>query len=288
LSNIIIPGETKPENDGFAEIVSETPAPDLIGIAESLQLLENRPAQPKPSWLEKALVNVGGLNKFGEPNFRAVWGQSELKHAWGQQRLKYPATRVNEQELLGHDIHNANGTIHFVKGTKLPNLKPGSFLVPRYKKRQAEIGMPFWIIERWFDVTEVFQAKGFHETLREAWEKEARWDFDEETGLRVDNMGPFPSRGVYEHFFTVKTPDFKTRPISEDVIDIIAMTLEVESGVASGREYKILLHNLLEKKREQAKKPFLELQEKINDAFNSPLLAGDAQVSVPSTFELGE
>ena len=283
MSNIIIPGEEK-LNDGLAEIIGEKPAPDLLGIAQQHHLMDNASPGPVPEWVNKALLRAGGTNKFGEPNFRAVFGQTETTFAWGQQRLKYPAVNINESELLGHDIHNANGTVHFVKGSKIPSkLRPGSFILPRYRKVKKEIGLPFWIIERWFDVTEIFYpTKYFFLPLHEAWEKEIRWDYDEETGQQIDNMGPFPARGVYQHFFTVKTPDLKYRPIDEDVINIVAMTLEAERQVASGREYSLVLKELIEKKQAKEREPFERLREKIEDAFNTPRILGNASVTVPS------
>lgn len=281
MSNIIIPGETEPT--GFAEIVGEKPAPDLLGIAQQHHLMDNARPGPVPEWVSKALLRVGGTNKFGEPNFRAVFGQTETTFAYGQQRLKYPAVNVNDEQLLGYDVHNPDGRINFIKSHKaVTKLRPGSYIVPRYKKVKKEIGLPFWIIERWYDVTEYFQpTKYFFLPLNEAWEKELRWDYDEETGYKIDNMGPFPARGVYQHFFTVKTPDLKYRPIDEDVINIIEMTLEVENQVASGREYTIVLRELLEKKREKEREPLNKLREKIEDAFNTPRILGNASVTVP-------
>lgn len=285
----LITSEQEKDNEGFAEIVGESELPDLLGIADKLGLTSNRQAPPIPDWVDQALINIGGLNKFGEPNFRIVWGQSATEHGWGQTRLKYPALNIDEQELLGHDIHNPNGKIHFIKGTKIPDtLKPGAVLVPRYKKKKVTVGLPFFIVERWHDVTEYFQPKGFHPTLEEAWEKELRWEWDEESGRRIDNMGPFPRRGVYLHFFTVKTPTLETRPIGEDVLNVIATTLRVESQVASGREYKLVLRDELEKQMAERRKPLLELQEKMQDAFNTPRLLGNPSVAVPASFEIGE
>jgi hypothetical protein len=286
LSNIIIPSEETQLQDGLAEIIGETPAPNLLGIAEEYNLLANSAAPYKERWIDEALLRIGGTNKFGEPNFIAVWGQSATEHGWGQQRIKYPAARVNDEELLGYDVHNPGGPTNFIKSHKaVTKLRPGSYIVPRYKKRQIEVGMPFWIIERWHDITEVFQPRGFfHKSLEEAWEKEIRWDRDED-GTLVDNEGPFPSRGVYKHFFTVKTPDFKYRPISHDVLEIIEMTLELESQVASGREYIIALREMLEKRKEKEREPIKQLQEKIEDAFNTPRLLGNASVRVPELWQ---
>lgn len=270
-------------NDGLAEIVSETELPDLLGIADKLGLMQNNPAPPVPDWVNQALLQAGGRNKFGEPNFKWVWGQSETHHAWGQQRMKYPATFVNEQELLGHDIRNPNGKVHFIKGSQIPDkLKPGSVLVPRYRKKKVEVGLPFFIIERWHDVQEYFHPKTFFwETLEQAWEKEVRWDFEMETGQRVDNMGPFPSRGVYLHFLTVKTPDKKYRPITEDVIEVIKATLEAEQAFASGRDYNLAIRDVLQKRITKEQEPINQLRERMADAFNTPRLLGNASISVP-------
>ena len=36
-----------------------------------------QPAPYKPEWFDKELAKIGGLNPYGEPNFRVVWGMDE-------------------------------------------------------------------------------------------------------------------------------------------------------------------------------------------------------------------
>lgn len=283
MSNIIIPSEAsefEKQEEQLAEIVKETPAPNLMEIAEEHKLLSNQRApDPIPEWFNKALINIGGTNRFGEPMFKAVYGQTETQFAYGQIRLKYPAANVNEEEVTGYDIYNANGTVNYVKGSRIPELlEPGSFMVPRYKRKKLEVGMPFYIIERWQSVSDYFRPVGFHESIREGWDKEVRWDIDIESGQRIDVMGEFPSRGVYLHFFTVKTPDFNYRPLGEDVLDVVAATLEAESLFASGREYSIAIREALARVVAKKQEPIKQFKEKITDAFDSAKVWGSPQV----------
>ncbi len=299
MSNVIIPSEEsklREEEEQLAEITKVKPAPDLMGIAETHQLLANSPApDPIPEWVHKSLLNIGGTNRFGGPMFKAVYGQTETQFAYGQLRLKYPAARVKEEEVTGYDIHNQNGGVSFVRGSRIPeSLKPGSFMVPRYKRKELEVGLPFFIIERWHDIREYFQpSKGFigpdfeYKSLEDAWNREIRFEYDAEQARQIDVMGEFPSKGVYLHFFTVKTPTFGYRPISEDVLDIVAATLDAEQQFASGKEYRIAIRDALAKMQAKRKQPVLELKEKIADAFNSAKVFGTPHVGWTPAIEKG-
>lgn len=56
-----------------------------------------QPAPNKPDWFVKALTNIGGLNVFGEPNLRVVWGMDERTFRGGNpDAIKYLGTTGRE------------------------------------------------------------------------------------------------------------------------------------------------------------------------------------------------
>lgn len=57
----------------------------------SSPLLSNQPAPSVDDWFTRELVRIGGRDKFGDPVFRVVWGQSELTIQNGESRMKYKA-----------------------------------------------------------------------------------------------------------------------------------------------------------------------------------------------------
>lgn len=117
-----------------------------------------------PDWVEAAVAAAGGLNPFGEPNFRIVWGWSRLGWIGGKW-----ADRDETGVLLREVVELRQE--------------------PKYFPHDR------WHLERWMP-PESFGSP-------EHWEANT---VEAANGIRVPALGPYPSRGDWEHVLTIQTP----------------------------------------------------------------------------------
>jgi hypothetical protein len=120
-----------------------------------------RETHDTPSFAAEVLSRAGGRNRFGEPNFRVVWGWS---------RLSWIGGRWTDRDAHGNIIRS---TIELRR-------------VPKY--------LPFdrWHIERWVPPEIYGSPNVWHAATLER-----------EDGILVSVLGPYPTRGEYEHCFTL-------------------------------------------------------------------------------------
>lgn len=109
-----------------------------------------------PKTLNTRLIAVGGLNRFGEPNYRVVWGQTRLTWIGGEWAIQ--------------DV-NGNETGHVTEERQVPKYFPAD----RY------------YLEKWMPPE--------HYGSPESW---AEYQIEKVDGIRIPNLGPYPSRGEYE------------------------------------------------------------------------------------------
>ena len=122
-----------------------------------------RETHEAPASIERRMARTGGTNRFGEPNFRVVWGGSRLTWIGGR--------------WTDRDAHD-NIIREVVELRKVPKYLP----VDR------------WHIERWTPP----ESYGSPELWREQ-------TIEIENGIRIPALGPYPSRGEYEHCFTLES-----------------------------------------------------------------------------------
>ncbi|HEY4741753.1 MAG TPA: hypothetical protein VIH76_14250 [Candidatus Acidoferrales bacterium] len=120
-----------------------------------------RETHDTPSAVAEVLARAGGRNRFGEPNFRVVWGWSRLSWIGGR--------------WTDHDAH-------------------GNIIRSTIELRRVPKYLPFdrWHIERWIAPEIYGSPKIWHAATLER-----------EDGILVSVLGPYPSRGEYEHCFTL-------------------------------------------------------------------------------------
>jgi hypothetical protein len=121
-----------------------------------------RETHDTPPEIARILTLAGGLNRLGEPNFRAVWG-------WN--RLGWIGGRWTDRDASGAVIREIIGVRR----------------VPKYIPHNR------WHIERWCP-PESYGSP-------EQW---ARATLEIEDGINVPALGPYPSRGEYEHVWTLE------------------------------------------------------------------------------------
>jgi hypothetical protein len=138
-----------------------------------------------PPAVAEVLAHAGGRNRFGEPNFRVVWGWS---------RLSWIAGRWTDRDSHGNIL-------------------------------------PFdrWHIERWIAPEIYGSPKIWHAATLER-----------EDGILVSVLGPYPSRGEYEHCFTLAGKGGEFISLNPAACAKIARAIEWARGQPHARSRRAL------------------------------------------------
>jgi hypothetical protein len=137
-----------------------------------------------PTSLDTRVARAGGWNRFGEPNFRVVWGWS---------RLSWIGGRWTDRDASGNIVRE---TIELR-------------LEPKYLPQNR------WHIERWL-APETYGTP-------ESW---GALTIEREDGILVPTLGPYPSRGEYEHCFTLAGPHGEFIQLDANACDKIIRAVE--------------------------------------------------------------
>jgi hypothetical protein len=137
-----------------------------------------------PENIASRLDRAGGVNPFGEPNFRAVWGWNRLTWIGGkfEDRDEHGALLRERIELR---------------------------LEPKYPAVNR------WHIERWVPPETYGSPR--------AWSAQTLEVAD---GRSMPALGPYPSRGDYEHCFTLEGPRGEFVQLTPSVAEYIARAIE--------------------------------------------------------------
>jgi hypothetical protein len=142
-----------------------------------------RETHDTPPVIAERLARAGGANRFGEPNFRAVWGWNRLAWIGG----------------LFED-RDADGTLL----REVPAL--------RFEPKYPQVNR--WHIERWLP-PEAYGAPRF-------WQQQTL----ETCGAQaIPALGPYPSRGDYEHVFTLESPRGEFVQLTPTIAERIALAI---------------------------------------------------------------
>lgn len=136
-----------------------------------------------PSHFEKALKEIGGYNRFGDPRLILVHGTNARFHANGP--LKYIVDRLGHREVKSLPNGLLEVTIEF-----------------------TDIPLNRWVIEEW--VPPEFLTD--HETHR--------YGRDEHNRL-VDILGPFPSRGKYRTLMILEDKQGEPIPMNDNLLTLL-------------------------------------------------------------------
>lgn len=137
-----------------------------------------------PEAVRERLARAGGLNRFGEPNFRVVWGGA---------RLAWVGGRWTDRDAQGNVIRER------VELRRVPKYLP----------------IDRWHVERWMP-PETYGAPA-------VWRAQT---VETENGVRVPALGPYPSRGEYEHCFTLQGANGEFIPLSPAACDAVVHAIE--------------------------------------------------------------
>jgi hypothetical protein len=147
-------------------------------------ILVTRETHEAPNAVAQRLIACGGLNRFSEPHYRAVWGWNRL--AWIGGKFE---DRDEHGDLLREVVELRQE--------------------PKYPAVNR------WHIERWMPP--------------EAYGSPRMWytqTIERENGVSVPALGPYPSRGDYEHCFTLETPRGEFSQLTATAAEHIARAIE--------------------------------------------------------------
>src|SRR5436309_9118242 len=145
-----------------------------------------------PESVPQRLERAGGRNRFGEANYRAVWGWNRLAWIGGKFEERDPAT--------------------------------GSFLreVVELRQEPKYPAVNRWHIERWVP-PEVYGSP-------RAWYAQT---IETANGQSVPALGPYPSRGEYEHCLTLEDAHGGFVQLTPTVAERIAQAVEHSRKLSS-------------------------------------------------------
>ncbi len=143
-----------------------------------------RETHEAPAWVQGRVARAGGTNRYGEPNFRVVWGGS---------RLAWIGGRWTDRDAHGNVVREAI------------ELRREPKYVPHDR----------WHIERWMPPESYGSPEAWYEQTVEV-----------EDGIRVLALGLYPSRGEYEHCFTLESASGEFIPLTPVACDWIVRAIE--------------------------------------------------------------
>jgi len=143
-----------------------------------------RETHETPERIARRLELAGGRNRFGEPNYRAVWGWNRL--AW-----------------IGGKFEDRDET--------------GALLRERIELRREPKypAVNRWHIERWVPPETYGSPRQWYAQTVELAD-----------GRSVPALGPYPSRGDYEHCFALETPAGGFVQLTSTIAEYIARAME--------------------------------------------------------------
>lgn len=152
-----------------------------------------RETHDTPENVAHRLARAGGLNCFGEPNYRAIWGWNRL--AW-----------------IGGKFEDRD--------------ENGALLRERIELREEPKypAVNRWHLERWLPP--------------EAYGSPRQWysqTIERENGISIPALGPYPSRGDYEHCFTLEGPRGNFLQLTPTVAEHIARAIEFSRGLSRAK-----------------------------------------------------
>jgi hypothetical protein len=169
-----------------------------------------RETRDTPANIARRLMRAGGLNRFGEPNYRAIWGWNRLAWIGGKFEERAPETGALFREVV--ELRQE----------------------PKYPQVNR------WHIERWVP-PEAYGSPGiwYAQTLETA------------GGRSIPALGPYPSRGDYEHCFTLEGPRGEFVQLTPTVAEFVAQAIE-----HSRRQPRLKRHQAIEDRERRSDREY--------------------------------
>lgn len=163
------------------------------------RILVTRETHETPENVTHRLKRAGGINRFGEPNYRAVWGWNRLAWIGGKFEERDPATGSLLREV-----------VELRQEPKYPSVNR-------------------WHIERWVPPETYGSPRAWYAQTVER-----------ENGFSIPALGPYPSRGEYEHCFTLQGPRGEFIQLTPAAAEHIARAIEFSRCAPRARGRRVL------------------------------------------------
>jgi hypothetical protein len=167
-----------------------------------------RETHDTPAEVARELTLAGGCNRFGEPNYRVVWGWSRLDWIGGK----------------WEDRDSGGALLREVVELRRE---------PKYAPHNR------WHIERWLP-PESYGSP-------EQWYAET---IEIENGRSIPALGPYPSRGDYEHCFTLEGPRGEFVQLTPAAVRHIARAIEASRRAPRAKSREALEDRARRQERE--------------------------------------
>jgi hypothetical protein len=207
-----------------------------------------------PANVARELRIAGGVNRYGEAMFRAIWGYNRIVLMSGEwQEWEHVEARLTDK-LTGHAEKR-----EFIR---LKESKIETRQVPKYLPANC------WHLEKWCPPEDYGSP--------EMWRKQGE---ELIAGLTVDTAGEFPSRGEYELVFPL-THDFssdgKPLPLSAAVVSHLAALVKAGTERFSMVQRKAAIEQRLQREEQGFTRRAIDI---MKDGMRP--YAGEAFVTVP-------
>jgi len=147
-------------------------------------ILVVRETHDTPETAAHRLERAGGINRYGEANYRAMWGWNRL--AWIGGKFE---DRDEHGELLRERVEL------------------------RWEPKYPAVNR--WHIERWLPPETYGSPRAWYAQTSER-----------ENGISIPALGPYPSRGEYEHCFTLESSRGEFVQLTATAAEHIARAIE--------------------------------------------------------------
>ena len=158
-----------------------------------------------PPHVARELALAGGLNRFGEPMFRVVWGYNRIVPMTGQWEQWEKVLYTLTDKLTGHTESREQ--------IRLVSSVVETRQVPKYLPANC------WHLEKWCPPEDYGSP--------ELWRKQGEEII---AGMTVDTTGEFPARGEYELVMPLTTDftnDGKPLPLVADLVANLANMVRI-------------------------------------------------------------
>jgi hypothetical protein len=167
-----------------------------------------RETHDSPTDVARELALAGGRNRFGEANYRAVWGRS---------RLDWIGGKWEDRDAGGKLLRE----------------------VVELRREPKYVPHDRWHIERWLPPESYGSPEQWHAETMEI-----------QNGRGIPALGPYPSRGEYEHCFTLEGPRGEFVQLTPAVARHIARAIEASRRVPRAKSKESLRERTRREERE--------------------------------------
>lgn len=160
-------------------------------------------------FFQQGLIEVAGLNPFGEPILKISWAGTLLHDYTEKPQLKY---KLTAKRVRGYYYQNMRNETKWIKSMNIAEhsldpeiraLNPKEFAIDY---AEMELGRLRWVIEEW-ESPESLRAKGRFTKLHDV------------NGVKV--LRDLPPKGVYNHYFWIQAADRGYREPDMQVLEAI-------------------------------------------------------------------